>query len=345
MKKVELNLKQNNLENNLKNLPKIDLHCHLDGSLRNETVLEFIEAEKLDFPTDLEEIKSILIAPSTCTSLMDYLSSFTLPVAVMQTKKHLERVSFELLEDSAKENIKYIEVRFAPQLHTEEGLTFEEIIESVLKGMKRAEEKYDIKGNYILSCMRHLSPESAMEVIEAGRSFLGKGVVAVDLAGGEEKGFCNTFIEPMKKAKEYGYHITIHAGETGFGENIIDAINLLGAERIGHGVSISTDKEAYNLVKEKKIPLEICPTSNVQTRIVDSYKEHPIYEFYKDEIIVTLNTDNRTVSNTNMTRETLELIKAFDLKEEEYKKIYLNSVNSAFLSETEKSILRDKISQ
>ncbi|OQY41341.1 MAG: adenosine deaminase [Fusobacteriia bacterium 4572_74] len=325
---------------NYKKMPKIDLHCHLDGSLRAETVFDIIKKNRLELTENLEDIKKWLTAPMNCSSLDEYLRSFDLPIAVMQTKENLERVSFELMEDAAMENIKYIEIRFAPQQHTKEGLTTKEIIQSVLSGMERAEKIYDIKGNYILSCMRHLSAKSAMKIVEEGRTFIGQGVVAVDLCGGEVIGFCHKFIEPMKKAKEYGYRITIHAGETGIGENVTDAIKLLGAERIGHGVFITNNREAYNLVKERKIPLEICPTSNIQTKAVKNYKEHPIYDFYNDEIMITLNTDNRTVSDTTMTEECIQIEKTFDLKKREYINIYLNSVEAAFISEGEKEKLK-----
>lgn len=326
---------------NFNKIPKIDLHCHLDGSLRAETILDIIIKNKLKLPRNLKEVKEQLTAPSSCSSLDEYLRCFELPIAVMQTHKDLERVSFELMEDAAMENIKYIEIRFAPQQHTKEGLSTKDIIQSVLRGMRKAEKIYDIKGNYILSCMRHLSSDSAMEIIEAGRLFIGKGVVAVDLCGGEVAGFCHNFIEPMKKAKEYGYRITIHAGETGIGQNVIDAVKLLGAERIGHGIFISNNKEAYNLIKEKKITLEICPTSNIQTKGVETYKEHPIYDFYNDKIMVTLNTDNRTVSDTSMIKEYIQIDQAFKLKKDEYIDIYLNSVEAAFISDDEKQKLKE----
>ncbi|MCK5780838.1 MAG: adenosine deaminase [Psychrilyobacter sp.] len=326
-------------------LPKIDLHCHLDGSLRPQSVLELLAKEEhiLDYQKELELIKAELVAPKDCNSLNEYLVRFELPIKVMQTIENLERVSFELFEDAAKENIKYLEVRFAPQQHKERGLKTSEIISAVIKGMERAKEQYEINGNYILSCMRHLSSESAMEIVEEGREFIGKGVVAVDLCGGEENGFAEKFIEPMKKAKDYGYHITIHAGETGYGKNVTDAIILLGAERIGHGVFITNDELAYELVKEKGIPLEICPTSNIHTKAVFSYEEHPFYKFYEDGIIVTLNTDNRTVSDLDMTKECCVIRDTFDLTFEEYKRIYISSVDAAFISEEEKEGLKKYI--
>ncbi|MHA5068174.1 adenosine deaminase [Cetobacterium somerae] len=316
---------------NFKKLPKIELHCHLDGSVRPETIIELAKIESVDLPTsNIETIKNILIAPMECTSLNEYLQRFQVPVAIMQSKESLKRVAYELMEDSAKENIKYIEIRFAPLLHTDKGLSPEEIIQSVLEGIKEGEKNYDIKGNLILSFLRHMPTETIYDVIEVGKKYLGDGVVAIDLCASEERGFCEKFIHPFSLGKEYGYNITIHAGETGIGENVLDAIQTLGAERIGHGIHIKNCKEAYELVKEKNIFLEMCPTSNVQTKAVNSFDAHPILDFHRDGIKVTINTDNRTVSNTTLTNECHVIKENFEIDLDTYKNIYFNSVDAAF---------------
>lgn len=316
---------------NFEKLPKIELHCHLDGSVRPETIIELAKIEGVDLPTsNIEKIKNILIAPMECTSLNEYLERFQVPVAIMQSKESLKRVAYELMEDSAKENIKYIEVRFAPLLHTNKGLTSEDIIQSVLEGIKEGEKNYDIKGNLILSFLRHMPAETIYEVIEIGKKYLGQGVVAIDLCASEEKGFCEKFIKPFLLGKNYGYRVTIHAGETGIGENVFDAIQILRAERIGHGIHIKNCKEAYELVKEKNIFLEMCPTSNVQTKAVNSFDAHPILDFHRDGIKVTINTDNRTVSNTTLTNECHVIKENFEIDLDTYKNIYFNSVDAAF---------------
>lgn len=329
---------------NFKNLPKIELHCHLDGSVRPETIIDIAKEEGISLPYyDIENIKKEVTAPEECKSLDEYLKRFEIPNLVMQSKESLRRITFELLEDCAKENVKYIEVRFAPLLHTTKGLSIEEVIESVLAGIKDAEEKYDIKGNVILSCMRFMSANSAASVVEAGRKYILKGVVAIDLCASEGEGFCEKFIEPIALAREYGYRVTIHAGETGIGKNVLEAVELLGAERIGHGVFIKDCVEAYNIVKDKGITLEMCPTSNIQTKAIDTFKNHPIYDFYKDGILVTVNTDNRTVSDTSMTKECDILYREFSITFEEYKQIYLNSIDAAFIDLETKEWLRTHI--
>ena len=329
---------------NFLDLPKIELHCHLDGSVRPETIIDIATKEGIIIPShDLKIIKDMITAPLECTSLDEYLEKFKIPIAVMQSKESLRRIAYELLEDSAKENIKYIEVRFAPLLHIEKGLNIEEIIESVLDGIKAAEEKFDIKGNLILSCLKTMPVDSVLDVVESGRKFLNKGVVAIDLAGAEREGFSNQFIEPISVARSYGYRVTIHAGENGIGKNVFDAVELLGAERIGHGVFIKDCVEAYNIVKDKKIILEICPTSNIQTKAVDVLKNHPIYDFYKDGIKVTLNTDNRTVSDINLSNEYSIVVKEFNLTYEDYKNIYYNSVDASFADSKTKEMLKKHI--
>ena len=326
---------------NLLALPKIDLHCHLDGSLRSETIIDIAKNEGIDISSfDIDEIKREITAPLECKSLNEYLKAFAIPNLVMQSKESLRRTTFELLEDAARENVKYIEVRFAPLLHTVRGLTVEEIIQSVIDGIKDAEKKYDIKGNLILSCMRTMSVDKAFEVVEQGKQFLGRGVVGIDLCASEEEGFCGSFVEPIALAKSYGYRVTIHAGETGIGKNVLEAVELLGAERIGHGVFIKDCIEAYKIVKERKITLEMCPTSNVQTKAVNSFNEHPIYDFYKDGIKVTVNTDNRTVSDTDMTKECNILLKQYNITYEDYKQIYYNSIEASFADLTTKEKLK-----
>lgn len=327
-----------------KNAPKIELHCHLDGSLRINTVIDLIKKENLELKNlDYDQIKSELIVPDDCPSLNDYLKRFDIPNMLMQSKENLKRIAYELMEDASLENVKYIEVRFAPLLHKNNGLYVEEIIESVLEGLREGERDFNVKSNLILSLLRHMDVESAYEVIEGGKNFIGKGVVALDLAGGEEKGFVHKFVDAFKLAREYGYKVTIHAGETGFAENVSDAINLLKAERIGHGVAILNDTDVYKLVKDNNIVLEMCPKSNVQTKAVKEYSKHPIKEFLDDGLYVNLSTDNRTVSNVTLTEECNSIDSIHSLTENDIKKLYINSIKGAFCTNETKEWLMAQI--
>ncbi|EJO5349473.1 adenosine deaminase [Clostridium botulinum] len=331
---------------NFERLPKIELHCHLDGSLRVDTILDIAKKDNIPLPTyDKKELINYVSIMDDCNSLDEYLNKFFIPSKVMQTKENLKRISFELLEDASKDNVKYIEVRFAPLLHIENGLTIEEIIESVLEGIHEAENLYDIKGNLILGCMRNMDTDSAFEVVSKGAKFIGKGVVALDLCAGEEPHFPGKYVEVLKVAKEYGYRITIHAGEAGVGENVFEAITLLNAERIGHGIYIKNCQKAYKLVKEKNITLEVCPTSNLHTKACESYETHPFIEFLKDGIKVTINTDNMTVSNTTITKELEMLNKFCGLSIEDYKTVYINAVDACFASSKTKEILKSYVKE
>ena len=326
------------------NLPKIDLHCHLDGSVRVETMLDIAIKEKIDLPSNnMDEIKKLAKVSFNCTSLDEYLEKFDLPLKVMQSKENLKRITFELLEDASRENVKYIEIRFAPLLHTQKGMSVKNIIEGIIEGIREAESIYDIKGNLTLGCMRTMTSKEALLVIEEGKSFVNKGVVAVDLCGPEKEGFCKEYKDVFKLAREYGYKVTIHAGEAASGENVLDAINILKADRIGHGVKIKDHEKAYNLVKDKKILLELCPTSNVQTKTVDSYEVHPFYTFYKDNLHVSINTDNRTVSDINLSSELNVIFDTFKLGLEDYKIIYRNAVEASFADKETKEYLNSLI--
>lgn len=325
---------------NYHNLPKIDLHCHLDGSVRPETIIELAREQNITLPSDdIETIRSLMIAPETCQNLSEYLLRFELPLSVMQTAEAIERISFEVFEDAAKENVKYLEMRYGPMLHLNKGLTLDQVISSAVKGMKRAEAMYDIKGNYILSILRHMPKETIKSVLDAGAAYLNNGVVAFDLAGGEADGFCHEFIPYAQYAIEKGYRVTIHAGEQGCGQNVYDAVSLLGAERIGHGIHIKGHADAYQLVKQESVTLETCPSSNVQTKAVDHIKNHPIKAFYKDNVLITINTDNRTVSNTTMTDEVRKVCEQFSLTAEDYAAIYKTSVDNSFATDAIKQHL------
>lgn len=325
---------------NYSSLPKIDLHCHLDGSVRPQTIIDLANEQNISIPSqDIDQITSLMIAPETCQNLEEYLMRFDLPLSVMQTQAAIERISFELFEDAAKENVKYFEVRFGPQLHQLQGLSFDQIIGSVVKGMQRAEAMYDIKGNYILSILRTFPKDNIRDVIDAGAPYLNKGVVAFDLAGAELAGFCSEFIPYVEYAIERGYRITIHAGEQGVGQNVFDAVSMLKAERVGHGIHISGHQGAYDLVKQHNIGLETCPSSNIQTKAVGKLSEHPLKAFYEDALPITINTDNRTVSNTTMTDEVRKVMQEFNLSRADYFNIYKISVEQAFASDEVKQHL------
>ncbi|WP_353097562.1 adenosine deaminase [Tissierella praeacuta] len=328
----------------LMKIPKIELHCHLDGSVRPETMYELLiqQGENLGI-TDIKEFEKLVSIKEECDSLIEYLKKFSYPLKVMQKSENIERITYELLEDLSKQNVKYVEIRFAPFLHMDRGLTFGKVVESVLKGMDRAKNDFNILSNAILICMRHESPEKSLEVVQYGEKYLGKGVVAIDLAGNEQDFPPEIHKDAFELGYRKGYNITIHGGETGIVENIPKSIELLHAKRIGHGIAAIKDTKIMEILKEKNIFLEMCPTSNLQTKAVDSIENYPIKRYLELGIGVTINTDNTTVSNTSLAKEYNLLINEMNISIEEILKIIDNSVEAAFISDEQKFFLRKVI--
>lgn len=327
----------------IKMLPKIELHCHLDGSVRPSTLLEIAKSQGLTDAKDIESFKKYICVPQSCESLVAYLECFSIPIAVMQTTSQLRRVAFELIEDVSLENVKYIEVRFAPHFHLSKGLTIEGVIESVLSGLKEASDTYHVEFGLILCCMRHLPLEKSIELVHKGKAYLNHGVVGIDLAGDEHNYPPELHKEAFDLAKSLGYRITIHAGETGIASNVTKSIQLLHAERIGHGLYIKDDVDAYTLVKTTCTCLEMCPTSNLNTKAVKTIADHPLPKFIEDGIVATFNTDNRTVSDTTLSHEIALLQPHMSSFETLYRRAYLNAVDACFASEETKAKLRSYI--
>lgn len=327
---------------NMHALPKVDLHFHLDGSVRPSTILEIAQDEGIKLPAPETEQLLPYLQAKECGNLSDYLLAFALPIQCMQSTRALERVAYEAVEDASKENVKYLEIRFAPELHREKGLALDQIVSSVLAGITNAGKQFGVRARIILTCLRSHSPEKSVEVVETARQFWGQGVVGIDLAG-DEAGFPpQLHREAFHRAHRYGIPITIHAGEAAGAENIQEAIANLHAARIGHGVRLRENPGLLQEVKNSRIPLEMCITSNIQTQAVKSWEDHPIRQYFDQGILVTANTDNTTVSNTTITQEYEKLVRFYHFSLEELKTIILNGVSAGFLEEDEKKKLIDE---
>ncbi|MCM3746668.1 adenosine deaminase [Paenibacillus pasadenensis] len=327
-------------------LPKIELHSHLDGSVRPSTAAEIAEEEGIELNcSDLRELTERMTAPPSCTSLVEYLERFELPLLLMQSRAALKRIAYETAEDAALENVRYLEVRFAPQLHTGRGLSIDEIVGAVAEGLSAAEAKYGHTVRIILVCMRHHAQADNEEVVRAASRLAGLGVVGVDLAG-DEAGYPNELHEEVfGLANQLGLPITIHAGEAAGACSIRCAVEKLHARRIGHGVRLREDAELLQLMSEQRIPLEMCVISNVQTKAVPSMESHPIREYLDGGLAVTVNTDNPTVSATNQTREYENLARRFRFTERDFMKVAENGIEAAFADGELKGRLRAQFRQ
>jgi adenosine deaminase len=255
----------------------------------------------------------------------------------------LERTAYELCEDAARENVIYIEIRYAPLLHLQEGLSPQQVVGAVLAGMRRAEKNYPIKTGLILCAMKQEETARAEEVARLAAAYTESGVVAIDLAG-PEKNFPPTLHKrAIAIAREAGLHVTIHAGEGCCPEQIKQALDL-GAERIGHGVYLYQDPATERRVAKMGIPLEVCPTSNLQiSGVMASYADHPLKRYLDQGIRVTLNTDNRLMSKTDLTNELVQVVDAFSLSPEIIKTVLLNSAEAAFVPAATKVALREQV--
>ena len=310
-----------------------ELHLHLDGSLRPETVWELAEEQQIRLPAaDLEELRYQMKVPEDCQSLHECLKRFDLPLLVLQEADALERVTFELTEDLAKEGVTYAEIRFAPQQSMEHGLTQDQAVEAAIRGAKRGMEMYpSIRVGLILCCMRGEDKEALnLETVESVRKYLGDVVCAVDLAGAESLYPTEIFAPVFARVREYGLPMTIHAGEAAGPDSIRTALSY-GTKRIGHGISAIQDPGLVEELVKENVTLEICVTSNFQIRSVPSIKEHPIRRLFDAGVRVTVNSDNMTVSGTNVRKE-LELVKeVFGFTDEEVKRLQEYAWEARFL--------------
>ena len=317
----------------------IDLHLHLDGSVSPKSARELAEMQGIPVPeSDVELTERLSVGPN-CRSLDDYLSRFVFPLSLLQTEKAISTAAANLERELQAQGLIYAEIRFAPQLCCKKGLTQEEVLLAAIDGMNRC----DLRSNLILCCMRGDDNEAEnMETVELAGKYFGKGVCAVDLAGSEASFRTENFRKLFVRAKELGLHITIHAGEAGGPENIRKALEL-GAERIGHGVHCLEEDTLVSELAERKTPLELCPTSNLDTKIFASYKEYPLLVLKNRGIRVTLNTDNMSASGTNLRREFEALTEAFGLTEQDVRELLLNSADAAFCDEETKAVLKEEI--
>ena len=329
----------------IRTLPKVILHDHLDGGVRPTTVIDLAKAAKYKrLPTDdPSRLAEWFHRGAQRGSLPLYLEGFAHTCGVMQTEEALERVAYEMMEDMHRDGVVYVETRFAPVFHTDGGLHWDEVVNAVLKGLERGRDDFGVEFGVIISAMR--SMKLSQEMAELAVDFRERGVVGFDLAG-EEGGYPpKKHVDAFHYIQRENFNITIHAGEAFGKESIWQAIQWCGAHRIGHATRLIEDigldrHEPNKIVKmgylaqyvlDKRIPLEICLTSNVDTGAVPSVEEHPFGLYYKYKFRVTLNTDDRLMSNTTMTKEFKIAHQAFKLTLDDLEKLSINAMKSAFI--------------
>jgi len=323
-------------------LPKVLLHEHLDGGLRPSTVIELaLETGYEGLPTtDAKELANWFHRGAQKGNLPEYLEGFAHTCGVMQTQEALERVAFEFIEDMHEDGVVYAEVRFAPVFHTAKGLNQEQVVQSVLAGLRRGEKTYGLRWGLIICAMRDRSDSE--EAAELAINFRGRGVVGFDLAGDESGYPPKHHLDAFEAIQRANFSITIHAGEAFGCESIWQAVQFCGAHRLGHATRLLDDMTVVDgkvvklghlaqFILDKRIPLELCPKSNVDTGACASIEEHPFRLFYDAGFRVTINTDDRLMSDTTMTKELSLVTQVFDLSLYDLERLTSNAMKSSFL--------------
>lgn len=323
----------------LERLPKAELHCHLDGSLRPETLLELGRAGRVPLPRDDADALREFMVVRDARSLEDYLARFETTLSVMQDAESIERIAFELAEDAAREGVWYLEARFAPMLNTRRGLTAGQAVEAALAGLGRARREHGIEARVLVCALRTLPPETSLEMARLAVEYRDDGVVGFDLAGAEAGHPPSAHAEAFRYAREHDVPCTCHAGEGDGAGSVREAVHACCAARVGHATRLVEDERLMAFVTDRRIALECCLTSNVQTRAIPSLEAHPLPAYLARGMNVVLNTDNRLMSGTTLTDEYELAARGLGLDFDALARIALNGFASAFLPWAEREAL------
>ncbi|MDD6309272.1 MAG: adenosine deaminase [Clostridia bacterium] len=320
----------------------IDLHLHIDGAISVDTAIELAEMQSIALPTtDRKQLSKLLSVSSDCQDLNEFLQCFALPCSLLQTKEAISHAVYRVQEEMMAIGVLYAELRFAPQLHVNRDLSQQEVVLAALDGLKRSK----LKANLILCCMRGDDLTTLnMETVRLAGQYKDRGVVAVDLAGAEALYPTKEYQDIFAYANKLGLNITMHAGEADGAESIRSAV-AFGAKRIGHGIHVLEDATLMNELKEKRIPLELCITSNLQTHAVDCIENYPLKKLIHEGLVVTLNSDDPTVCGTNVRKEMYLAKERLQITDDEINQLLMNAVNFSFASDDVKKELREVIHQ
>jgi adenosine deaminase len=323
----------------LERLPKAELHCHLDGSVRAETLIELGREHGVPMPRDDADALREYMVVRDARNLEDYLARFATTLSVMQHAESLERIAYELATDAWREGVWYLETRFAPNLNTRDGLTSAQALEAAITGLAKAEREHGIVARVIVCALRTLPPTSSLEMARLAVDFRDNGVVGFDLAGAEVSNLPSAHAEAFAHARAHGLACTCHAGEGAGAASVRDAIQSCCVDRIGHGTRLIEDGALTDYVNDRRITVEVCLTSNVQTRATASLETHPFPQYLKRGLNVVLSTDNRLMSGTTLTDEYELAARQLGVDFDDLSRVALNGFESAFLSYHERQTL------
>lgn len=324
----------------VRRLPKAELHIHLDGCLRPATMLELARTQGVRLPADSADALAQQLYVRDARSLEEYLERYEVTLAVMQTAQALERIAYEFVVDSATDNIRYLETRYCPALHTRGSLRLTDVAEATLSGLRRGERETGTVARLIICGLRTLAPTVSLDMAKLAVDYRSAGVVAFDLAGAEAGYPAVNHTKAFEHALGHDLACTCHAGEGAGAESIDEALHICHARRIGHGTRLFEDPALEEEVIAKRIPLEVCLTSNVHTHTVTDLASHPMRRYLDRGCVVTLNCDSRLMDGIRLSDEYWQAHQALGCDREELSRIALNAVESAFLPQDEKADLR-----
>lgn len=328
----------------LKELAKAELHCHLDGTLSLPAIRKLANMADIILPNSDKELRKYVIAPAQTESLVDYLKTFEFIRPLLQTKEALRFAAYDVARQAALENVIYIEIRFAPELSMDKGLTASDTVFAVLEGLADAQKEFNIVAHALVCGMRQSSHKTTKEIIKHIVDLAPKGLVGFDFAGDEFSYPTDSLVDLIQEVKRSGYPMTLHAGECGCAKHIADSLNL-GIKRMGHVTALTGQRALIKRFVEEDAVAEMCLTSNLQTKAASSIQSFPYQELYDAGGKITINTDNRTVSDTNLTKEYSLFVTYFGTKIEDFLVFNQNAVKASFTSDSEKDTLLHKLQE
>ncbi|HEO2535672.1 TPA: adenosine deaminase [Streptococcus agalactiae] len=328
----------------LKELAKAELHCHLDGSLSLPAIRKLANMADIILPNSDKELRKYVIAPAQTESLVDYLKTFEFIRPLLQTKEALRFAAYDVARQAALENVIYIEIRFAPELSMDKGLTASDTVFAVLEGLADAQKEFNIVARALVCGMRQSSHKTTKEIIKHIVDLAPKGLVGFDFAGDEFSYPTDSLVDLIQEVKRSGYPMTLHAGECGCAKHIADSLNL-GIKRMGHVTALTGQRALIKRFVEEDAVAEMCLTSNLQTKAASSIQSFPYQELYDAGGKITINTDNRTISDTNLTKEYSLFVTYFGTKIEDFLVFNQNAVKASFTSDSEKDTLLHKLQE
>lgn len=328
----------------LKELAKAELHCHLDGSLSLPAIRKLANMADIILPSSDKELRKYVIAPAQTESLVDYLKTFEFIRPLLQTKEALRFAAYDVARQAALENVIYIEIRFAPELSMDKGLTASDTVLAVLEGLADAQKEFNIVARALVCGMRQSSHKTTKDIIKHIVDLAPKGLVGFDFAGDEFSYPTDSLVDLIQEVKRSGYPMTLHAGECGCAKHIADSLNL-GIKRMRHVTALTGQRDLIKRFVEEDAVAEMCLTSNLQTKAASSIQSFPYQELYDAGGKITINTDNRTVSDTNLTKEYSLFVTYFGTKIEDFLVFNQNAVKASFTSDSEKDTLLHKLQE